>query len=174
MKRTIYDNYYLCDTYTDNDMIELARANGMIEEDETLSDSILWELRAECDREEWEETKAQLDKYFEGKTVIYFGSVGHWDGLHQGGKVGDFEELFYKAVKDCDYIKIEDNNGALLLTCSHHDGTNIFEIKEVTEKGIDYFDRWQYGTDKRTEREAHEQIIRRYSRRPHFWQHVYC
>lgn len=43
--------------------------------------------------------------------------------------------MFYKAMTDCDYFRIYDENGHMYLTCSHHDGTNHFEIKIVTEKG---------------------------------------
>lgn len=174
MKRTIYDNYYLWETYTDEDMTELARDNGLIEEDEEPSDDLLWRLRYDEDSFEWEEVKAELDKFFKGKTVIFFGSFGTWRGSFDGGKVGDFDDLFNDAVRDCDYIKFTDDNGALFLECSHHDGTNYFQIKELTGAGVEYYDRWQYGTDGRTERDAHRQIIRRYSHRPHFFKAVYC
>ena len=60
-----------------------------------------------------------------------------------------FNVLFVEFFKDCAYVKIWDENGHLYLTCSHHDGTCHFEIKEITDEGYEYYDRWNYGCDNR-------------------------
>lgn len=174
MKHTIYDNYNLWEDYTDEMLTELARDNGIIEADEEPSDNLLWELRSEEDALQWDAIKTELSAFFEGKTVIFFGSCGRWDGRHDGGRVGDFWDLWDIAVKDCDYISITDDNGALFLKCSHHDGTNHYQIKELTQAGVDYYNRWEYSTDSRTERDAHRQIIKRYSHRPNYFKKVYA
>lgn len=173
MKRTIYDNYDLWENYPDEEMQELALVNGLIEEGETASDNLIWELRCEEDSLQWDETKEELTRFFNGKTVIFYGTIGTWRGAFAGGQVGEFWELFYKAVRDCDYISLTDENGSLFLKCSHHDGTNNFRIKVLTDAGIEYFERWNYSTDSRTERHAHEQIVKRYSRRPNYFKTVY-
>lgn len=174
MIRTIYDNYTLWETYPDEELTEMARINGWIEEDEEPTENFLWQLRYDEDSFAWDEIKEELDAFFKGKTCIFFGSCGIWDGRHDGGAIGDFWDLFNIAVSDCDYISITDDGGALFLKASHHDGTNYYQIKVLTDEGEAYFDRWNYGNDSRTERDAHKQIIKRYSHRPQFYKNVYC
>lgn len=174
MKHTLYDNFDLWETYTDEELTELARDNGIIEEDEKPTDALLWELRTDEDALAWDAIKEELTRFFDGKTVIFYGIAGTWRGSFDGGKIGDFWTLYGEAFKDCDYISITDENGALIIKGAHHDGTNIYRVKELTPAGVDYFDRWQYGTDARTERHAHAQIVKRYSHRPKFWERVFC
>lgn len=87
---------------------------------------------------------------------------------------GDFEVMINKAAKDCDYIHLYDKNGRLYLKCSHHDGTNYYEIKKVTDKGVEYLANWEDNwDDNRTEQYVHNQIMERYSVLPHFVHEVY-
>jgi hypothetical protein len=86
------------------------------------------------------------------------GTVQRWNGNREAGYVfNDFDEMFYKAVADCDYIKIWDENGHFYIKCSHHDGTNIYEIKRINYKAYDFIDKWSYNwNDNRTEEEIHD------------------
>ena len=55
------------------------------------------------------------------------------------------------------------------LTCSHHDGTNFYEIKILTDRGIEYLNGTMgRASDKRSEQYVHEHIFKRYSKLPHF------
>ena len=175
-ERTIYNNYDLYETYTDKVIMDMARECEWIKEDEEVSDNQIDVWRYELDKEDHYEAIEQLKEFFNGKTVGFFGEVGLWHGTYKAGKIGDFENLYYKAIRDCDYIKIYDENGHLYLTCSHHDGTNCFEIKVVTDKGKDYLENWEYDyyiNDKRTEEYVHNQIYKRYSKLPRFAEEVY-
>ena len=171
-ERVIYDNYYLWEKYPDEEIVEYSKANGWMDEDEELTDIEMWNIRYEWDRLDWDDAWYELRKYFQGKTVGFFGEVGLWHGVYKAGKIGDFENLWYKAIKDCDYIKVYDENGHLYLTCSHHDGTCHFEIKEITPKGREYLDRWEWGDDNRTEEYTHNQIYKRYSKLPRYAEKV--
>lgn len=168
MERTIYDNYVLDETYTDEDMIELAIANGMAETEDEVTESMIDELRWDEDAIEWENVKCELVEYFKNKTVIFFGTLGLWYGRTAGGKTGNFENLLMDALEDCAYVKIYEKNDRMFLECSHHDGTNEFEIKIITERGKQYLENWEYSNDKRTLKDVHTQIIKRYSKRPQF------
>lgn len=175
-ERIIYDNYDLYEKYTDKVIMDVARECEWIEEDEEPSDNQIDEWRYELDEGDHDIAIEQLKEFFVGKTVGFFGEVGLWHGTYKAGKIGDFENLYYKAIGDCDYIKIYDENGHLYLTCSHHDGTNCFEIKVVTDKGKDYLENWEYDyyiNDKRTEKYIHNQIYKRYSKLPRFAEEVY-
>lgn len=171
-ERTIYNNYDLWETYTDEDIKADLIDNGTEEED--ITDSMIMEQRYFYDECDWDDTKCELDKFFKGKRVGFFGAVGRWDGVYKAGKIGEFWNLYYKATKDCGYVKIYDENGHMYITCSHHDGTCHFEIKEITDEGYDYLERWEYNwNDKRSERTVHGQIYKRYSRLPRFAEKVY-
>lgn len=171
--RTIYDNYDLWEQYPDDDIKETILANDWVEDESEITDEMIMNLRYDEDDVNWRCQKMELKKFFKGKTVGFFGDVGRWDGVYKAGKIGEFWDLFYKAIEDCAYIRIYDENGHMYLTCSHHDGTCHFEIKEITDKGTEYLDRWEYGTDNRTEQYVHNQIFKRYSRVPRIAQKVY-
>ena len=106
----------------------------------------------------WEDEREILNRFFDGsKQYLIRGYMGRWDGTHAAGHVfDDFDEMFYQAARDCDYWKIWDENGHLYFKCSHHDGTNLFEIKRLTQKGADFLEKWEnnFG-DFRTTKEAH-------------------
>lgn len=172
--RTIYDNYNLWETYPDEEVKENLMANGHEEED--ITDEMIEKERYWLDEIDWEIESERLKEFFlNGNKWILFGTVGRWDGTYDTGTIFDtFEDFFYKATSDCHYWKLYDENGHLYLTCSHHDGTCHFEIKEVTDNGIQYFENWEDNwDDKRTEEYVHTQIIKKYSRLPRFVEKVY-
>lgn len=173
-ERVIYNNYDLDKNYPDDELKEIAIECNWVDEDEEITNEMLWDWRYYEDETDWDATKADLTNFFKGKTVGFFGEVGRWNGVYKAGKIGEFWDLFDDAIEDCYYIKIYDENGKLFLTCSHHDGTCHFEIKEVTDKGSEYLNNWEYNYgDKRTEQYVHNQIYKRYSRNPRFSQKVY-
>ena len=175
VSRTIYNNYSLWETYPDEDIKEWLIDNGY-EEDEITDDVILQERYAQ-DEADWDNAKYELVKFFRdnGNKWMLFGSIGRWDGVYKAGTLFDtFDDFFYKATEDCDYWNFYDENGHLYLTCSHHDGTCHYEIKEVTDKGIEYLNNWENDwNDRRTKEYVHTQIFNRYSRLPRFAERIY-
>ena len=122
--------------------------------------------------------QVELLNFFGTKNkVLFAGSVGRWNGNFGGGDIGEFEDLYYKALKDCDYVKVYDNNGHLYITGSHHDGTNSFEVKVLTDKGEEYYENWNYGYSSRldnlSEQEILKNIYERYSRLPNYYKTMY-
>lgn len=172
-ERPIYNNYDLSENYPDKELIEQLIENG--EERENITEEMLWNERYFYDEIAWEEQKAQLKEFFSKGKWIAFGTVGRWNGLYNAGTIfDDFEKFFYRATEDCNYWKFYDENGHLYLTCSHHDGTCHYEIKELTDKGIQYLENWEDNwNDKRTDKYVHTQIINKYSRLPRFAEKVY-
>lgn len=86
-------------------------------------------------------------------------------GSGDGGKVlldTDIYGLIQRAGKDCDYLKLgwEKNNGNLKFIGTHHDGTVYYEIREVTDKGVELYQDWDYGErlTNLDERELHEKM----------------
>lgn len=86
----------------------------------------------------WQDFKYELEKFIDGDYWLVMGEVGLWNGKHKSGKVVHSVDELSVAWKDCDYIEFTDKNGHLYLKCSHHDGTNMFEIKHLNQKGLEY------------------------------------
>ena len=176
---TIYSNYNLFDEEMRAAAVENILENSIedITEDDITEQEIIDELYS-LDEMWYEDAMTEIKGFFDPmKNYILFGSVGRWNGNFRGGEVfsgENFEKVYREAITDCDYIEWTDDNGHLYLKCSHHDGTNHFEIREVTERGEEYFDRWNYNwSDKRSEEYVHNQIINKYSRLPRFAEKVY-
>ena len=126
----------------------------------------------------WEDEHELLKIFFDGsEQYLIRGYVGRWNGSYEAGRVfDDFDEMFCQAVRDCEYWKIWDENGHLYLKCSHHDGTNSFEIKRLTRKGAAFLEKWEndFG-DMRTMKEVHNIIWNSnfLSGLPHYAHNVY-
>ena len=133
-ERTIYDNYDPEEVYSDETIIEMARECEWVAEDEEVTDSMIWSWRDEQMEMDWEDTKEALSEFWEGKTAVILGTVGVWHGTYKiKAEEGKWWTLFERAIKDCDYIKLWDENGHFYLRCSHHDGTHKFEFKVKPE-----------------------------------------
>ena len=171
-QRTLYSNYNLTEIYSDEDIIAILLDNEIFETKDEITDEAIWKERYFQDEVDWEYVRNELISFFKykGNKWMIFGEVGRWNGTLKIGMFFDtFDDFFSYATEDCDYIHFYDENGHLYLTCSHHDGTCHYEIKEVTDKGIEYLNNWKDNyNDKRTEQYVHTQIFNCYSRLPRF------
>lgn len=167
--RTIYNNYDLWEYY------EESAKESCIENGIELTDNNIWDEIYLMDSDCWDNEKLQLIEFFTGGHWILQGKTELWTGRHKGGYIfTEFMDMFYKATQDCEYINIYDINGHFFIKCSHHDGTNFYEIKKLTESGINYFNNWSGNyDDKRTEEYIHEKIMSRYSILPNYMYNVY-
>ena len=160
-ERVIFQNYDL-DDYEEEFRLEFTDEDGYLDE------NAMWDCIYDTVNMDFEIVFEEL-KHFFNNQIIAFGSIGRWDGVYSGGKIfNNFEDAYWYLTKDCDYVKIYDENGHLYIHCTHHDGSCSFELKELTSKGQEYYDNWNYGCDNRTEQHCHEQIIKRYSKIPNF------
>ena len=170
--RIIYSNYDLLEQYPDEEIIETLIA--MEYEEDEITDEMISRERYFIDEVIWEEERERLEEFFCNGKWILFGEFGGWDRIYKAGVIDTFNNFFYEAIKDCPYYKIYDENGHLYLTCTHHDGTCHYEIKKVTDNGIQYLENWENNwKDKRTKEYVHTQIFNRYSRLPRFAEKVY-
>jgi len=170
LTRTIYDNYDLWDQYS-----EFAKETLSEYEEEPSEDSI-WNVINDEDSTNWECEKERLEEFFnDGSTWILRGTNGRWNGTFEAGTIfTDFMDMYREAMTDCDYVHLYDENGHFYMQCSHHDGTNYYEIRKLTDKGIEYLKNWEENwNDKRSERYIYDQIMKRYSTFPNFAHKVY-
>lgn len=150
---TLYNNYhddqmakdardYLLDEYGD--------AEGWRTLDDVPEERVWKELSRE-DEFNWDAFVAEMDRVLDKSDTSFLitGTVGRWNGRASGGFVFDTLKELSKCWRDCDYIKVEDDDGHLFITCSHHDGTNHFEIKRLTKRGEKFIeDNWDMDTEK--------------------------
>ena len=71
--------------------------------------------------------------------VLIEGNLGLWWGTPTIEPVHC--DSVYEAIKRCidddiDYVKAEYNNGVIEVYTTHHDGTNCFTIRQLSQKGI--------------------------------------
>ena len=73
---------------------------------------------------------------------IIVGKLGLWNGTFDGGKViHGLKHSVYECFED--YNEIYYEGKMLKVKAIHHDGTNIFKIKQLTWKGIDYYNKYR-------------------------------
>lgn len=165
LERVIYSNYDVFQDYESCARELLVERGNTNPTEQEICDEVQF-----MDVVEWEDTKQLFSEFFDKDTWILQGTIKCWNGDFEGGFIfKSFSEMFFKAAKDCDFWKIYDENGHLYLECSHHDGTNFFEIKKLTERGIEYLHRWENDYKPyRSEKYIHDKIMRYYSTLPGF------
>lgn len=171
MKHVIFDNYDI-DKYLDIAK-ESMEYNGV----NTSDDNDVWQWAGYLEQEDFTNTLNELESFFDDKTVMFTGAIGRWCGNHTGFDIGDFDDLFSEYTKDCDYFEIYDDNGSLYIRCSHHDGTNLFQVLTLTNKGVHTFEDWQDYTGKYancSDGDIHKILLnRKLSHVPHVAKKVY-
>ena len=117
--------------------------------------------------EAWEDGDFSLDELCEamkGSCYVLVGTIGTWQGPRAGGFIFYDGGGIYKAIQGCDIVMISDVGGHLYVDCSHHDGSNHYEIRELTERGKEFLRNSQY---RLSERELHSRLMERpYSKLP--------
>lgn len=112
----------------------------------TFTDEQVWNSISDMEREDWDNVIDMLKDLCGDNKVIAYGTCGTWQGNFEASKMFDnIEKAINACVKYCDYVEIKVNvAGNIAVRATHHDGTNIFEIRVVTENGENYFDKWNY------------------------------
>ena len=71
---------------------------------------------------------------------LLVGTCGRGNGPAKGGKfIHSFGDLL-SVIQHLDYLKITDVDGHLYINGYHHDGSDSYEIKQLTRKGSQYAD----------------------------------
>lgn len=143
MKHTLYSNYY---GWISEDEIkqELWECEYVDHIDE-VTDDMIWDEMHLLEEMYWDDFSYELKHFFDkGNAWLLTGTLGLWDGSCKGGFIFKTFNEFCKCLKDCDYIEITDDKGHLKIKCSHHDGTNYFEIKHISDFGWEWYNNHCY------------------------------
>ena len=73
------------------------------------------------------------------KTYVIKATIGLWDGTHEGGRVIEGMESVICACSE-EVLDIYLEGRQMTIKASHHDGTNMFFIKELTKEGERYYE----------------------------------
>lgn len=121
--------------------------NGWNSVDDVPEESI-WE---EIDFQEeiaWNDLKYDLTKAMKDKHYLLTGTFGSWQGDKDGGNfVSSFSDLI-RNIEHLDYLKIYEQNGHLYIIGHHHDGSDRYELKQLTKKGLEYARSWGFAHDR--------------------------
>ena len=95
------------------------------------------------------------EKQHGSKTYVILADLGLWNGRAEGGKI---VKGLWNAISKCfeDYNHVYEYRRRLCVDAIHHDGTNHFQIKELTPKGLEYVENHPYMSD----RELHERLFK--------------
>lgn len=138
--KTIFTNYNYDEYMEDAEEKLLNQMEEYEEEGEPSEDEIYEEAAWLCEDDWCYYVRPGLENYFSSNPCIVTGSVGLWDGRHRGGLVIQDIRDFDRLITDCDYVElIKDDDGHLNMRASHHDGTNYYEIKRLTDAGYEYY-----------------------------------
>ena len=102
---------------------------------------------------------------------VIVAQIGRWNGTFDGGKV---VYGLKNAIHMCfeDYNKIYQEGKMLKVRAVHHDGTNHFIIKKLTDRGIEFYNNHYYDYDDRT---IHQKLFKdaHYSHSVDFFARIY-
>lgn len=136
------------------------------------SDDELWEhWHNQCELD-LDDIEAEVDFYGERGSYLIIASLGLWNGRFDGGRL--VEGTLSEAIKTCfeDYNKVYWQDKNLKVEATHHDGTNYFVIKKLTDRGIEFYNNHEWEMDART---LNEKLFRdaHYSHSVDFFARIY-
>ncbi len=167
-KRVIYSNYDGMDFDEAKRLVfeSLAEVYGWKSEEDVPDDEVY-----DCIKDEdacwWDDESRRMNDFFSSGRFLLKGTIGRWDGPAEGGFIFSTFKEMHKAWDWCDYIEFYDANGHFRIRCSHHDGTNYYEVRELTPAGIEYES--NHGSSMPT-RQLHEKLWNssKYTKLPHY------
>lgn len=136
-----------------------------------VPDSLIWET-IYCHLEnEYNDFTKELDRYLSSGVFIMQGFCGRWNGPVDCGQfIRNYNDI-RSGIEHLDYIKFYEQNGHFYIEGSHHDGSDKYELKQLTDKGIALAERHWFAHD----RALHNKIMQNsnYSKLPRIARAIY-
>ena len=96
---------------------------------------------------EWSYFQSKYEELLSAGDCILTGVCGRWNGPARGGKfIRTFSDLM-SCIGHLDYLKIIDRNGHLIIEGHHHDGADVYVIKQLTRRGEAFARLYNYARD---------------------------
>lgn len=173
-KNIIYSNdpYDFNEEEMKESWYELAEVNDWEIPEDGPSDDELWEEWYDQKERDWDDIESEVKYHDERGSYLIIASLGLWNGRFDGGKIID--GYLNKVIRACfeDYNKVYWQDKNLKVEATHHDGTNYFIIKKLTDRGIEFYNNHCYDYDDRT---MHQKLFRdaHYSHSVDFFARIY-
>ena len=166
---TWFDNYDITEAYdaAKRYLFEEYNDDGEWESEDDIPNNEIWRQVSDDEQIYWEDAEYSISKCIENRKFLVMGTCGLWTGPARAGAIIESFRELSRAWKDCDYIKLSEENGHFYIECSHHDGTNNFELKELTPRGKEFLCRHE---DDMYEEELHTKLWKNnhYTKLPRF------
>ena len=122
---------------------------------EEVPDDMIYAEMNDQDDIDYQYFKDKFTQLLKNGYCLLVGTCGRWNGSVRGGKfIASFDDL-YNAIQHLDYLRVVDRNGHLFIEGYHHDGSDSYEIKQLTAKGYQYADSNYFATS----RKLHDNIM---------------
>jgi len=106
------------------------------------SDDEVWNEIYSVTQISWEDIQYDLKEFFnDGSVYILTGTAGLWDGRKKGGAIIRSYKDLSRAWAGMDNVKFTDERGVFNIYGYHHDGTNHWQVRKLTERGLKYLKR---------------------------------
>ncbi len=113
-----------------------------------VPDEMIFETLIDIYREDWNLLAAALKEEFKSGCFILMGTCGTWHGAVECGSfIQSFQDLM-RGLRHLDSLKIYEHKGHFYIEGSHHDGTDKYELKRLTNKGIQLAEKYDYAHNK--------------------------
>lgn len=116
--------------------------------DEITRDDIENEIQGRLDDDWYNYIERNLINDIEQNHFVCSGTLGLWDGTYDGGGVLKNRSDFFSLLDG--YTIIDDEDGRLFVTSIHHDGSNKFELRRLTDLGREYYEKYGDVFERRT------------------------
>lgn len=104
----------------------------------------VWEQIWANKEHEWEQAKQRIKYLLNDRDFVAIGNVGTWQGEVAGGEYwdGSLENFLCVILENAYNATIEIEKGVLHIKVIHHDGTDLWSIKPLKERGRDAYWGW--------------------------------
>lgn len=92
----------------------------------------IYDWMVETNNNYLDDERMNLDQRLDGR-ILVFGSLGLWDGRHQGYKIINSRNLNSILNFEYEYFEIYGDGHNIKATEIHHDGTNYYEYRVIRE-----------------------------------------
>ena len=125
-----------------------ADSQGWTDISEVPNDMVWTEIHDQ-NTADWEYFSEHLKRLLKEHYYLITGTCGRWNGTAECGNfIKDYDD-FTAFIRHLDNLKIYELNGHLYISGYHHDGHDSYEMKRLTDRGVQYADRQhiEYGID---------------------------
>ena len=145
----LYNNYDYSENYASaREWLFTTRQDDFDwETEDDVPEKMILEEMSFLEESEWAYFRSKCKELLMNGDCLLTGVCRRWNGPARGGKfIRNFHDLV-SCIEHLDYLKIIDRNGHLIIEGSHHDGTDSYELKQLTRRGREYARHYDYARD---------------------------